>query len=58
VKEESKRMQQQALKINGELVAGLRDQLQNPADVASVLKEVKRMLMIKQRIALEAEVGC
>ena len=51
-------MQQQALKINGELVAGLRDQLQNPADVASVLKEVKRMLMIKQRIALEAEVGC
>ncbi len=51
-------MQQQVLKISKSQVGNLIERLEKSAESASCLNEVKRMLAIKQRIALESEVGC
>ncbi len=51
-------MQQQVLKISKSQVGNLIERLDNPAELDACLNEVKRMLAIKQRLALESEVGC
>ena len=51
-------MQQKVLKISKTQVGTLIIRLDNPAELDTCLIEVKRMLAIKQRIALESEVGC
>lgn len=51
-------MQQQVLKISKSQVGNLIEKLDNSAEFAACLNEVKRMLAIKQRSALESEVGC
>ena len=50
-------MQEQILDISREQIGNLIKELKNPAKLDSVTRELKRMLITRQRIALEADVG-
>ncbi len=46
------------LKISKAKVKDLMQRIEDSAELESCIKEVKKMLVIKSRLALESDVGC
>ncbi len=51
-------MEQSVLKISREQISDLLDRLIEPSRLDSAIDEVRRMLAIKQRLAMYSDVSC
>ncbi len=51
-------MESKVLKISKAQVKDLMQKIEDSAELESCTKEVKKMLAIKSRLALESDVGC
>ena len=51
-------MEQPILKSSQPQVDALLQRLDDPKEIDSCLREVKRMLAVRQRLALESDVAC